>query len=452
MLGIVLILQGLAGFGVARRLVPGAPAAQKASLAFLLGLPISSLAIIALDVLSVRITPAAFGIALAATAAAANMSPSWVRRGAARRERGVRASAPAPRPDASDFFFGSIVALLLAGSVWDGVRLPVTSRDAIVGMDLVAKYAVAEGRIDSGVFTGPELRGQLSNQPFYAPFTMLMQVAFRLAGLPFGKLWPNVLFVSFTVFLYSRLRSRHHAAVAGFLTVLLVGVPSLYSSSHLVITDFANALFVGLSVVFFRDHAVTARREDLALSSILMAAACWSRSETVVLVPFGATLAFALRRGSGAVAAARSAFLYAAPPLALFALWHGLYYTFYLDQAPPLGVAVPGPEWRELGRITSSMIRLLGAPELFGSFFYVLGAALVADLIILRQVRREWILGPAWMVALFVAFVLMVYWVPAASVEYTVKRGYLKLVAIGIFCIGESAAAARISRVLQSAT
>jgi hypothetical protein len=194
---------------------------------------------------------------------------------------------------------------------------------------------------------------------------------------------------------------------------------------------------------------VTRRREDLVLSSILMAAACWSRSETIVLVPFGAGLALVLRREAGALASARAAFLYAAPPVVLFALWHGVYYALCLDQAP--GVPVAGPESWVLGQVVGPMVRLLGAAELFGSFFYVLGIVLVVDLVILKQVRREWIVGPAWMVALFLAFILIVCWFPAASVEYTVKRGYLKLVAIGIFCIGESAAAARISRVLQSA-
>ena len=133
-------------------------------------------------------------------------------------------------------------------------------RDAVVGMDLVAKIAVEEGTIASSVFTGPELAGRLSNQPFYAPFVMLMQLIFRLAGESLGQVWPSVLFVAFTVFLYDWVRERLHPVLAGLLTLFFLTVPIVHTYSYFVITDLANAVFFGVAAAYL--HRYLKRRRN----------------------------------------------------------------------------------------------------------------------------------------------------------------------------------------------
>ena len=176
MLALVILLQAAIGFG-AVRWARGLRPVQVLSLSLLAGLPLSTLLVIAIDRIGVGINAPAVLIAFMLAAVALNL-------GARDRARSVL-TGPWPRLGSFrpyEAVFVVVVGCFALISLWQCVRLPVVARDATVGADLVAKYAILEGRINSSIFTGEALRGQLSNQPYYAPFAMLMQVVYRLAG------------------------------------------------------------------------------------------------------------------------------------------------------------------------------------------------------------------------------------------------------------------------------
>ncbi|MBD3163445.1 MAG: hypothetical protein GF328_15185, partial [Candidatus Latescibacteria bacterium] len=421
---------GVIGFGLVRH-VESRKAGIVLSLSFLTGLPVSSLLVIVVDLLPIALTTGSVLAALALGAVVANLG--W-------RERtrtGLRTLAPRAvswRADA--IVFCTVLALFGAVSLWQAVHLPVIPRDATVGMDLVAKYAAAEGTIRSSVFTGPELEGRLSNQPYYAPFVMLMQLTFRLAGFAFGKLWLPVLYLSFLLFLYARLRAELHAILAGFLLLVFVTVPLMFSYSYLVGTDLANAVFFGLGVLFLHDFLRHDRRRDLLLSGLFMGFACWSRSESILFVLPGALFLLGDRfRRRGTVAWA-PAIVYLAAPAALFLLWHGFYYRLVFEAAPGAGVFSPGAAPRSWGETTVSVLMLLGEDSLYGGAFYVLGTAVLVNVVGFRERRGGWLL--AWIPLLLAGFVVLVQTTPAASVENTVKRGIFKLFPILVVYVGES--------------
>lgn len=378
-----------------------------------------------------------FGLLLAA-AVAVNLPP---------RKPGLRRPALA----LSEIPIVLLILLLLAESVWKCIFAPGLTRDAIVGMDLVAKIAVEEKTIASSVFTGPELAGKLSNQPFYAPFVMLMQLLFRLAGEPLGKVWPAALFVSFVVFIHGWLRERLHPLLAGFFVLCFVATPIVHSYSYFVVTDLANAIFFGMAVLFLHRYlesrsAPESGFRDLATAAVFMTAVTWSRSEAVFLIPYGAFLLLwgrlPWRRRL------RDAALFAVPPAAAFLLWHGLYFSLYLGTRPTNqfipGLMNPG-EFLDLSR---QFLGLLGDPSLYGSMFYLFLLVLAADLVRTRRLPRPALLG--WFPFLFLLFLLVVHHFPAASVDLTVKRGFMKLFPLILVVLGTSPALAALSKRLSA--
>lgn len=81
---------------------------------------------------------------------------------------------PRLRPTLYDVVIAGFIGYVSYMVIWASWYWPVTPFDAMAGIDLVARYTARDGMIANQVFTDPSLQGQLSNQPFYAPFAMLM--------------------------------------------------------------------------------------------------------------------------------------------------------------------------------------------------------------------------------------------------------------------------------------
>ena len=236
-------LQTALGFGLLRLFRQRSSGSESAALAILLGLPASSFLVFWLDVAEIRIDYLSV-IAVIGAAATLLLAPTIGRRGLRPARIGSvtdrTATAAAVHPAEAPFLV--VIAVLVLLSAWRCWYLPATTRDACVGMDLVAKYAVQDGTLRSSVFHDAFLRPYLSLQPFYAPFTALMQVLYRLTGLAFGKLWLTLLLVAFLVFLYRRLRESLHPCLASAVCLLFLAVPEMYAASYLVLTDWNAVL------------------------------------------------------------------------------------------------------------------------------------------------------------------------------------------------------------------
>lgn len=427
----VILLQGLIGFGIASRLSKGSKPCQLCALGLLIGLPVSSVVLLALEILGI---PLRLGPLLTALALVALLVSLGVFRklGTAIRQTLHKPGLPA----ASECVFLVVIIFLAAASLWQCIFFPVTPRDTLVGMDLVARYAVEEATLRSSVFTGPELVGHLSHQPFYAPFTTLMQVTFRLAGFAFGKIWLSLLFFAFLAFLYCRLRETLHPILTGALVVCFLSIPSMFSQTYLVLTDYSNAVFFSLSVLALHDYKSSRDLRTLLLSSLFMSFACWSRSETILFVPFALLFVIALSRGSGWRHSMGLVIAFAAAPVVLFLLWHGVYCGFYLDHSFLHVIPSSHQSLAKLPSVAWNMLRLMNAPELFGSMFYIFTLCTAANLTIWRDLRGADLL--LWIFILLAGFVFIVLYLPMASVGYTVKRGYLKLFPIMLFYLAQT--------------
>jgi hypothetical protein len=422
-----LLLQLLMGLGMLDRLRVTRPGAQRLALGMLAGLPVSSLVVFALDLVGIRLTAVSIALGFLLAAAALNLA------------RPRRPARPALRLAPCEWPFVLFLAGVIAISAWRAFYLPVTLRDAIVGLDLVAKYAAQQGTLASSVFHDPQLQGQLSNQPFYAPFPMLMQVVYRLAGLPFGQLWLSALFIAFVVFVYSRLKQSVHPIVAGVILFLLVAVPEMYAHTFMVLNDFPCAVFFGVGMILLHDGAGNGRRADFLLGALFLGFACWARAETLLFVVPGALLA--ARR------AWRPALALAGIAGAFVLLWHGLYLGLVLRQGPAgAGVSVP----LDALALAGSFYRaawLFGQTGSYGYLPYVFFAAVIVNRLILRDRAAGDLL--AWTAILYVGFALILFAVPAASLEGTLKRGYFKFFPIMAFYLAETRAARIVSRRIE---
>lgn len=266
-------------------------------------------------------------------------------------------------------------------ALWRAYYLPVVPYDAIVGMDLLAKYAVKEGHLVSSVFTAPFLPEWTQNQLFYAPFTTLMQVMGRSAGLMFGQWWLSLFFGAFLCVFYGKLRQFVHPIWAGLCTLLLIAIPEMYVYTYTLLTDYSSAVFWGLAILYLYDAEQDDFRDNtLLLSALLLTLSVWSRSDTILMaVAIGGYVCYLLQKEKGFAQALRPTALFMGLPLLAVILWHFFFIPFYIPKSPN---ALISPHVMEMGHfsyVLKEMIQLLIVKELFFygyglTFFFIVVA------------------------------------------------------------------------------
>ena len=232
--------------------------------------------------------------------------------------------------------FFILLAYLLFISVWKCFYYPNIPFDTMVGSDMVAKAAVMEGTLDNSIFNDflPQI-STLSNQPYYAPFTMLMQVIFLALGGLFGKVWLSVLVIAFWLFLYFELRHYIHPILAGILIIIAFYSPEMFAYTYLVQTDYANAIFFVAGVSMFNRYLKEEGKGYFWAAAILFGLATWTRTETVFFLPL-ITVLIALK--DGIKKAIFQSVLFGLFSVVLVLLWNYLFLGGMVPKAIELGV------------------------------------------------------------------------------------------------------------------
>lgn len=329
-----------------------------------------------------------------------------------------------------------ILAMIMFIPVWASWYWPVTPFDAMAGIDLVARTAVAEGRIDNSVFTDPALQGRLSNQPFYAPFTMLMQVITRLMGFPFGQVWLGLVAVLHVWILWATSRRLVSPFLANAAVLLMVMTPEVHGYMYLLQTDFLNSVVMTLGIVAMmlavRDREVS----WLAVSAVGFAAACWSRTESIVIVMLGLGLTWPLlRRTFGKSSALRWTAGIAGSSFLCFALWHILYFNVVLPQRPDTASELVFPTFDRVFAVASTFAATLYGEVGFWGWTFILGTVVLVANAALNAGKRASLANWSgdkvvwlWVVAIILGLTITGVVFSAAIVEQTLRRGIFKLV------------------------
>jgi hypothetical protein len=357
---------------------------------------------------------------------------------------------PRIRPTLYDVVIFGFVGYIGYMVVWASWYWPVTPFDAMAGIDLVARYAAKDGMIANQVFTDPSLQGQLSNQPFYAPFAMLMQVMMKLIGYPYTQIWVSIVAICFWWFVWSVLRRLVHPLFAGLLLVLFVLTPEILGYSYILQTDFANAAFFTIGCVMLARSIDEEQLGGVVVSALAFAGACWSRTETPLLVVLvGAVALPKMLRVFGPAKGLIGAVSVLAMSTFTFGLWNVVFFNSYLPVRPSTSEQIRGFDFERFTEVVaSSWSSVIASTELWGWIVWLFLGVLVIDIIINRRISQPIILG------CIVAAVLGLFMVgtifSAAIVEQTLRRGMFKVIPLMVIAIAGSGIVSSASSALFS--
>ncbi|MFM8770442.1 MAG: hypothetical protein ACKOE4_00250 [Candidatus Kapaibacterium sp.] len=358
--------------------------------------------------------------------------------------------APRIRPTLYDVVIAGFVGYIGYMVIWASWYWPVTPFDAMAGIDLVARYAAKDGMIANQVFTDPSLHGQLSNQPFYAPFAMLMQVMMKLIGYPYTQIWVSIVAVCFWWFVWSTLRRLVHPLFAGVLLVLFVLTPEMLGYSYILQTDFANAAFFTIGCVLLARAIDEKQLAAVVVSALAFAGACWSRTETPLLVMLVAAVALpkmlrAFGHGKGLVCAGSMLVMSALT----FGLWNIVFFNSYLPVRPSTAEQLQGFDMaRFVDVAASSWTLVISSIELWGWIVWLFLAVLVIDGLVNRRVAQPLFIGMIVVTVLGLFIVGTIF--SAAVVEQTLRRGMFKIIPLMFVAIAASGIVSSASTALYS--
>lgn len=357
---------------------------------------------------------------------------------------------PRIRPTLYDVVIFGFVGYIGYMVVWASWYWPVTPFDAMAGIDLVARYAAKDGMIANQVFTDPSLQGQLSNQPFYAPFAMLMQVMMKLIGYPYTQIWVSIVAICFWWFVWSVLRRLVHPLFAGLLLVLFVLTPEMLGYSYILQTDFANAAFFTIGCVMLARSIDEEQLGGVVVSALAFAGACWSRTETPLLVVLvGAVALPKMLRVFGPAKGLIGAVSVLAMSTFTFGLWNVVFFNSYLPVRPSTSEQIRGFDFERFTEVVaSSWSSVIASTELWGWIVWLFLGVLVIDLIINRRISQPIIIGciVAAVLGLFVVGTIF----SAAIVEQTLRRGMFKVIPLMVIAIAGSGIVSSASSALFS--
>lgn len=348
-----------------------------------------------------------------------------------------------------EWIFILVIFLLFFISFWRCYYLPITPYDSIQGIDLLAKYAVEDGHINSRIFS--DLKYQMSTQSYYAPFTALSQIIYRFSGHPFGKIWLSFMFLSIILIVYINLRQKIHPILAGFLTILLISVPEMYAYTFLVQTDYSNAIYVSISVLYAYYFIKEKKTSYFWISSLLFGFGVWSRSETIVFSVLMTILIFIFTYTDNSLNSYKYSFIFLGISFFFFAVWNLYYLPIVLDYSPESYFKFGFWDWERLKTLIHGMVNILMITSYWGYIFHFFSFVFIVNLFIFHD--KDNIFFVLWISLVFTGFILILYHLQfniEGNINKTFRRGVFKFIPVIIFYIGTSRFFSKISNLITN--
>ena len=435
---ITLIIHYVIGFGILNRLNVSRNKVEVFGLAFPIGLGIGTLAILIMDILGLSLTLFSTTIVFAGLGMVL-IFPDILKISQTKHLHFSHLFIGLKKIYLAEWILLGFIFFLYGISFWRCFYLPITPYDTIVGIDLVAKYAVEEGRIDSQMFTG--LEGHMTTQPYYAPFTTLSQIIYRLSGHDFGKIWLTFMFLSLWVVFYINLRKEIHPILAGFLTIVLISIPEMYAYTFMVQTDFSNAVFICLSVIYLSQFIQKQKMSYFWLASLLFGFGVWSRSESIAFATSTAVLLFLFLyfRSDKKFNAYKLALYSLLISFFFFTIWNLYYLPVVLNYSPESYFKIGFWDPDRLIAHWNGMLGILTNTVYWGYNLHFFIIVVIINLIFFRDKKNIFIL--LWIVVLFLSFLILFYHLQLSTnsnINNTFRRGTFKFWPIMIYYIGIS--------------
>lgn len=272
----------------------------------------------------------------------------------------------------------------------------------------------------------------------------------KLIGHPYTQIWVSIVAICFWWFTWASIRRIAHPLIAGMLTVLFVITPEMLGYSYMLQTDFANAAFFTAGCILLLRASDDASQQTLFLSAVAFSAACWSRTETPLLVVLVTAIAlphlfrvFGVGKGlAGSVGVLLLSVL-------TFGLWNIIFFNWYLPVQPSTAEQLRGFDVaRFVDVVTSSWTLVISSSELWGWIVWIFVAVAIADTVVNRKVSQPLMLGIilATLVGMFIVGTVF----SAAIVEQTLRRGMFKIIPLLVVAIAGSGIVSSASSALYS--
>ncbi len=343
-----------------------------------------------------------------------------------------------------------IILLLVVVSVWRCFFFPPTPRDLLTGPELIAEYTVREGTMINSVFS---VDLSTTNNIFKSPYITGLQMIYKFFVSPFGQTWLSVLFISFTVWLYSIARSRLHSLLAGFLIVCFMAVPELYAYTYIALYDYSNMVFFFAGFYFLAQYMESKRMNEFVFSAFLFGFATYIRTETLVLVVFLMPLLLMYlwkEREKPVKAMLNSGIFLGVPATFFFICIYGFVKNFVpipFDAASQLNQNLA--DFSVLfQRFSDLNVIILFSGEnisVFGYFIFIFCLVFLADLLWLRKFNMESRIALYGILVVYIGLPFLGYLFPLVDLANTTKRGLFKIFPLMLFYMCNSGLLLRIS-------
>lgn len=440
----ILILTFFLGLTILRRINYRSDKIEITALALLFGIGFSTLLIFLLDVIGISLTFLSVFVSMVVVCLL--LGYPEIRSLIANKKFDYNLSFKAVKKiSIEEWFFLLVITGFFIISLWRCYYLPITPYDTIVGIDLVAKYAVEAGQINSYMFN--DMHGLLSTQPYYAPFATLCQIIYRLADLPFGKVWLSMLFLSFIIIFYRKLRQKTHPVLAGLLTIILISIPEFYAYTFMVQTDFSNAVFISLAIIYAFQFIKSNDKAHFWISAILFGFGCWSRSETFAFSLLAGLLMLVFINKEKQNKSFLLVAYFIGISFLFFCIWNLYYLPHVLDYSPESYFKFGFWDKKRLTLLFNGMVDVLFNFNFWGYLpYFFIGFALI-NLVFFRDKENLFLL--LWIITLFTGFLILLYHLQlniSANINNTFRRGSFKFWPIMVYYIGTSYIVQKVSQ------
>lgn len=346
-----------------------------------------------------------------------------------------------------------IILLLVVVSVWRCFFFPPTPRDLLTGPELIAEYTVREGTMINSVFS---VDLSTTNNIFKSPYITGLQIIYKFFVSPFGQTWLSILFVAFTLWLYSVARNRLHPLLAGFLIVCFLAVPELYAYTYMALYDYSNMVFFFAGFYFLAQYMENKRMNEFAFSAFLFGLATYIRTETLVLVVFiMPLLLYFWKEREKPVKSMLNLGIFLGIPAIFFLI---CIYGFVKNFVP-----IPFDTTSQLNqsladfsvlfqRFADLNVIILFSGEsisVFGYFILIFCLVFLVDLLWLRKFNKESRIALYGILVVYVGLPFLGYLFPLVDLANTTKRGLFKIFPLMLFYLCNSGVMLRISNQLK---
>ncbi len=347
--------------------------------------------------------------------------------------------------------FVAVMFLLMAVSVWRCFYYPPIARDMLTGPELLAEFTVREGTMINSVFS---VDLSTTNNYFKSPYITSLQIIYKLLVCPFGQLWLSVLFLSFTMWLYSLVRSFIHPVIAGLLMLFFIALPDPYAYSYIILYDYSNMVFFCLGFYFlYRWYQEDSRLGNFFFSVFLFGIATYIRTETLILVTMIAPLVLFLfwRKHM----AAKKMALYTVIFLLGTAAFYFVCIDVFVRNFVPIPLDIKSQINPNLANVSVFFTRLRdiftvlifsehGIKE-YGYFIFLFFGILLTDIIVVRRFNTMAAIALYGIVVVFIGLSFIGYLLPLADLINTTKRGLFKALPLMLLYMANSGILLRLS-------